>query len=285
MLKFTTADRLKQLMDLRGLRQIDIVRLCEPYCKMHKVKMGRNALSQYVAGKVEPRQNALYILGQALNVSEAWLMGFDVPMERKPKKASSKFDNLPEPNPSEDYATFPVIGEVAAGYEHIAIENWEGDVVDIPLSYLRGRNKSDFFVLRVKGDSMYPQYQEGDKVLVLKQSTMDYSGQIGVVIYGDDKGTLKKVEYVQGEDWMRLIPVNPSFPPTEITNEDLEHCRVLGIPKLVIREVNQSKITKNNSVSTKKASRVYTSARFDDNEEHIAALGGIKEDDDTVYTT
>ena len=80
--KFTTADRLKQIMDLRELRQIDIVHLCEPYCKTHKVKMGRNAISQYVAGKVEPRQNALYILGQALNVSEAWLMGFDVPMER-----------------------------------------------------------------------------------------------------------------------------------------------------------------------------------------------------------
>ncbi len=88
MLKFTTADRLKQIMDLRGLRQIDIVRLCEPYCKMHKVKMGRNAISQYVSGKVEPRQNALYILGQALNVSEAWLMGVDVPMEREPHSPS-----------------------------------------------------------------------------------------------------------------------------------------------------------------------------------------------------
>lgn len=36
---------------------------------------------------------------------------------------------------------------------------------------------------------------------------------------------------------------------------------------------------------SKKDSRVYTSARFDDNEERIAAFGGIKEDDDTTYTT
>lgn len=90
MLKFSTADRLKQLMNLRELRQIDIVRLCEPYCKMYKVKLGRNAISQYVAGKVEPRQNALYILGQALNVSEAWLMGCDVPMERVTPEAEQK---------------------------------------------------------------------------------------------------------------------------------------------------------------------------------------------------
>ncbi len=93
MLKFSTADRLKQIMNLRELRQIDIVRLCEPYCKMYKVKLGRNAISQYVAGKVEPRQNALYILGQALNVSEAWLMGCDVPMERTTQKKESNNNN------------------------------------------------------------------------------------------------------------------------------------------------------------------------------------------------
>ena len=92
-------------------------------------------------------------------------------------------------------------------------------------------------MLQVKGDSMYPQYQNGDKVLILKQSTMDYSGQIGVVIYNDDMGTLKKIEYAQGEDWMKLVPVNPNHPVVKIENEDLEHCRVLGIPKLLIREI------------------------------------------------
>ena len=86
---------------------------------------------------------------------------------------------------------------------------------------------------------MYPDYQDGDKVLVLKQSTLNYSGQVGVVIYNDDMGTLKRVEYKMGEDWMKLIPINPTFPPIKITNEELEHCRVLGIPKLLIREIEE----------------------------------------------
>lgn len=269
-------NRLKFAMIQARMRPIEL---------SEKTGIPKSSISQYMSGYTKPNGERVYLISKVLGVSEAWLMGFDVPMDRKTSARPTKFSNLSEPNITENYTTFPVIGEVAAGYECVAVEDWEGDVVDVPLSYLHGRSKSDFFVLRVKGDSMYPQYQEGDKVLVLKQSTMDYSGQIGVVIYGDDKGTLKKIEYAQGEDWMRLIPVNPSFPPTEITNEDLEHCRVLGIPKLLIREVNQSKITKNNSISIKKDDRVYTSARFDDNEKRIAAFGGIKEDDDTTYTT
>lgn len=42
--------------------------------------MGRNHISQYVSGKVKPNQDKLSILALALNVNEAWLMGYDVPM-------------------------------------------------------------------------------------------------------------------------------------------------------------------------------------------------------------
>lgn len=79
----TTSNRLKEIMRERGLKQIDIVKLCEPYCKKYNIKMGRNDVSQYVSGKYEPKQDKLTILGMALNVNEVWLMGFDVPKERK----------------------------------------------------------------------------------------------------------------------------------------------------------------------------------------------------------
>lgn len=82
-MKLTTADRLKYIMELRGLRQADILEMIEPLCKKYDVKIPRNALSQYVTGKVLPRQDKLSVLAMALNVSEAWLMGFDVPMERE----------------------------------------------------------------------------------------------------------------------------------------------------------------------------------------------------------
>ena len=75
--------RLMQLMTDRDLRQVDILNLVKPLCAKYGLKMNRSDISQYVNGKVEPNQDKLFVLGQALNVSEAWLMGFDVPMERK----------------------------------------------------------------------------------------------------------------------------------------------------------------------------------------------------------
>ena len=78
----TTEQRLKQLMDARNLKQVDILNAAEPYCKTYGIKLGKNALSQYVSGKVAPGQDKLTILGLALGVSEAWLMGYAVPMER-----------------------------------------------------------------------------------------------------------------------------------------------------------------------------------------------------------
>lgn len=82
--KVTTSDRLKQIMKERGLKQADILRMVKPIAKRFgdDVGIGSNALSQYVQGKVLPRQDKLTLLGLALNVSEAWLMGYDVPKER-----------------------------------------------------------------------------------------------------------------------------------------------------------------------------------------------------------
>lgn len=82
MKKYSTADRLKQIMNARNMRQVDILEASEPYCNKYGIKLEKNALSQYVSGKVEPGQEKLTILGMALGVSEAWLMGYEVPMER-----------------------------------------------------------------------------------------------------------------------------------------------------------------------------------------------------------
>lgn len=75
----STSDRLKQVMEARGLRQVDILEAAKPFCEKHKIKLGKNDLSQYVSGKVEPGRDKLSILSLALGVSETWLMGYDVP--------------------------------------------------------------------------------------------------------------------------------------------------------------------------------------------------------------
>lgn len=84
----TTADRLKELMEKRNLRQVDIINKCQPFCNKFGAKLGKSDLSQYLSGKVVPSQYKLTILGLALDVNEAWLIGLDVAPERKDKKAS-----------------------------------------------------------------------------------------------------------------------------------------------------------------------------------------------------
>lgn len=74
----STALRLNEFMQKNGLKQIDIINRAKPFCSEYGVKLSKSDLSQYVSGKVEPGQNKLYILARALNVSEAWLMGYEV---------------------------------------------------------------------------------------------------------------------------------------------------------------------------------------------------------------
>ena len=69
----TTAVRLKEAMQEAGKKQADLVR---------ETGLDRGAISSYVSGKYEPKQRALGKLAVALNVSEMWLWGFDVPKQR-----------------------------------------------------------------------------------------------------------------------------------------------------------------------------------------------------------
>lgn len=189
------------------------------------------------------------LLGVSKSTVSSWRNGEKMPRMDKIEALANYFGclksdlieqkSLRAPEVTEDTVIFPVIGEIAAGYDYPAYEDWSGETVEIPKSYLHGRSRDDFFVLSVKGDSMYPQYMDGDKVLILKQSTMNRSGEIGAIIYDGDMATLKKIEYMDGEDWVKLIPINPEYTPKTIRNEDLEQCHVLGIPRLLVREIEQ----------------------------------------------
>lgn len=205
-------ENLRKLRKAKGLKQNELAKL---------VGLSESAISQIESGKRKPSYETLLKIAEALDCESSDLLS----------------TRTNRPNIVNNFVTFQIIGEVAAHYGSFGSEDWTNGKIDIPESWLHGRSMSDYFVLRVSGDSMYPTYQDGDLVLVLKQSTMDHSGQIGVVIYDDDKATLKRIEYVMGENWMRLIPINTQYPPVTIRDERLEHCRVLGIPKKLIRNI------------------------------------------------
>lgn len=214
--------KLKERRKELGLTMLEIAQ---------KIGVSEATVSRWESGDIaNMKRDKIVALSNALQVNPSFIMGWEDKQENS--------YSLPQPTITENTTTFPVIGDIAAGYDFPAYEDWTGDTIEIPDTYLRGHDKSEFFVLRVKGNSMFPMYHDGDKVLILKQSTLNYSGEIGAILYNDDCGTLKKVEYKEGEDWLNLIPINPNYEPVRIEGEALEHCRVLGIPKLLIRELD-----------------------------------------------
>ena len=76
-------DRLKEALGMRQMRAIDLAEASG---------VPKSAISFYLAGKSKPKADRLYIIAQALNINEAWLLGYDVPIERSPE--SKKNDQL-----------------------------------------------------------------------------------------------------------------------------------------------------------------------------------------------
>ena len=83
MRKYETADRIRQLMEEKNWKQVDIFNNSKPFQEKLDVKLGKSAISQYVNGVQAPDQRRLALLALTFNVSEAWLMGYDVPRERE----------------------------------------------------------------------------------------------------------------------------------------------------------------------------------------------------------
>jgi transcriptional regulator with XRE-family HTH domain len=66
-------NRLKMALDMRNMRAVDLV---------EAAGVPKSAISFYLAGKSKPKADRLYQIARALDVSEAWLLGYDVPMQR-----------------------------------------------------------------------------------------------------------------------------------------------------------------------------------------------------------
>lgn len=66
-------DRLREALEMRGLKAIDLSR---------KTGVPKNTLSNYLKGLTKPKADRVYQIAAALDVSEAWLLGYDVPAAR-----------------------------------------------------------------------------------------------------------------------------------------------------------------------------------------------------------
>lgn len=125
----------------------------------------------------------------------------------------------------------PIVGRVAAGQGCFAESDIEG-YEPIPTDMLSPDEQ--FICLNVKGDSMSPKIESGDKLLVRLQPSVD-SGDYAVVIIDGEDGVVKKVCY--SDDRIELISENPYYPPRVFEGSDVTRIQVVGLVRRVIREL------------------------------------------------
>ena len=129
MRKFETADRLRELMAEKNWKQVDVINNSKPFQERLNVKLGKSALSQYVNGVQAPDQKKLALLALTVNVSEAWLMGYDVPRGRD-SNAENEYSETDLRKMAENAKTFD--GKPLNEEDIVAIQN-------IIEGYLKGR--------------------------------------------------------------------------------------------------------------------------------------------------
>lgn len=216
----TIANRIRQGMEIRNMKQVDII---------ERTGINKGALSSYISGKYAPKQNNIYKIAQALDVNEAWLMGHDVPMERK--KSEINTSNVEKIPMDSDTLTIKVYGSVPAGKPIEAVEDVIG-YEEIPAAW--ARFGKEFIALVVKGDSMYPKYFEGDTVII--EVTPDCNnGQDAVVYVNGYDATLKEV-HKNDDGSITLKPFNREY-PEKTYQPGKDGVTILGVVKELRRKM------------------------------------------------
>ena len=100
----TFAARLREGLSLRGMTQAELSR---------RTELDKSSISRYLKNEYKGNQDAVYKISQALNVSEAWLMGYDVPMEPQGQSAPAKPTIPPGFSPLPEMAQVPLVGRIA----------------------------------------------------------------------------------------------------------------------------------------------------------------------------
>lgn len=215
-----------EIKDIIKTRRLSLGLTLEEVSK--QVGVSKATVMRWENGDIENmRTDKITKLAKALRCTPAYLMGWvEAPNITCLSNESSK----------EKIIEFDELGEIKAGYNGEINEIPTGEKIPIPSSMLHGRPASDFFTLRVSGNSMYPRLLDGDTILCLRCNSVD-NGSVAVVLYNGNEATVKKVHYVPGEDWLELIPFNPEYPVKRISGADLELCRIQGKVVKLIRDM------------------------------------------------
>lgn len=232
--KVTIEQRLKEIMKIRN---INLSKLSDIS------KISKSSLHSYLQGKNKPKQNNIYRLAQALNVSESYLMGWTDEISPNTNSIIEKLTttakqlNEENQNKTYQYATNLLnyqnrtVKEVFIEYSKKELkEVLVTEKVAAGIGYCYGNNevvscytdRDDLMpydmATRVFGDSMEPELMDGD-IILLQRGYDNVNGDIYVVDY-DGKSYVKKL-YNDGNRFV-LKSINKKYPDITIYTSDIQ---------------------------------------------------------------
>lgn len=209
-----------------------------PNAVAKEIGVSSGAISEWKKGRM-PRTDTLQKIADYFNVSFLDLVPPETNITIRMGKNSTTFrwsGNKKEEKVgeiSEELPTrmVPVYESVSAGFGSLA----RNEVVSyVPCVIHSITEAQETIGIKVHGDSMYPKIEDGDTIIVHKQTSVD-SGTIAVVMVDGDEGLVKRVEY--GADWIHLISINPMYPIMKFKGEDVLRVQVVGRVTRIIKDV------------------------------------------------
>lgn len=201
------AENLKYYMNINNKTRADVCRdLDIPY----------STFTDWCNANIYPRIDKIEILANYFDIKKSDLV------ERR-----EKVDKLGNP-----VKEVPLLGIVKAGYDYLAQENWVG-MVDVDANLVK--DNSEYFALKVHGDSMSPTLIENDIVIIKKQDDFE-TGDIVVAIINGDEATIKKGK--KTDNSILLQPLNNNYEPLIFTNDEMKTIpvKIIGIVKQLKRD-------------------------------------------------
>lgn len=187
------AENISFLLDKNGKTQFDLADF---------MGVSQATISNWCKGVKLPRMDKIDKICDFFNVSRSRLMEDKESLKESSTSAAVRIN---------------VLGSVPAGIPLEAVE----DIVDweeIPREWTKGGK--EFFGLRVKGDSMYPKYMEGDTIILRKADDCENGDECVVYVNGYD-ATFKKV--IKKQDHIILQPLNSKYEPMMFDYNDEKH--------------------------------------------------------------
>ncbi len=184
--------------------------------------------TDYLVGKSEYRSGAhgrsiLSASGSPNGISMESSKAVNAQAEKNSHGIYDERSNIAAEIDSGSIYRIPVFESVSAGFGAYASD----EILDyIPVVIKNPYDVEDTLAIKVKGDSMYPKIEDGDIIIVRKQTSVD-SGSIAVLLLDGEEGLVKKVVY--GANWIELHSINPEYKTKRFEGREVMRLQVVGL--------------------------------------------------------